>query len=160
MQPDTVEIEAARAKHALAFFYAVIIQHKSGNFKCREGKMSVNVAKAGAIIIAAVRQGRLQRPCVYRKAKGRRKYVKNQISSAAEALLSEKLTEEEADALKSEGFNFKNPTRRTRILAALYKKACGGDLSAIKELAVLISDTENEAAEPVVIIDDVGKKNI
>ena len=57
------------------------------------------------------------------------------------------------------GFNIKDPTRKTAVMIALYKKAAGGDLSAIKELRSIISEKETEKKESgraVVIIDDIG----
>ena len=60
---------------------------------------------------------------------------------------------------RSEGFNIKDPTRKTAVMIALYKKAASGDLSAIKELRSIISEKETEKKESgraVVIIDDIG----
>ena len=65
----------------------------------------------------------------------------------------------ERKSLKDEGFNIKDPTRKTAVMIALYKKAAGGDLSAIKELRSIISEKETEKKESgraVVIIDDIG----
>ncbi len=53
----------------------------------------------------------------------------------------------------------KNPTRKTAVMIALYKKAAGGDLAAIKELRSIVSEKEGEKpanGRAVVIIDDVG----
>ena len=74
-------------------------------------------------------------------------------------LLNERLSDAEAQSLKDEGFEVKNPTRKTAVMIALYKKAAGGDLSAIKELRSIISEKETEKKESgraVVIIDDIG----
>ena len=38
-------------------------------------------------------------------------------------LLNEKLSDAEVETLKSEGFEVKNPTRKTAVMVALYKKA-------------------------------------
>ncbi|MEE1074433.1 MAG: hypothetical protein U0K93_03025, partial [Acutalibacteraceae bacterium] len=46
-------------------------------------------------------------------------------------LLNERLSEAEAETLRSEGFEIKNPTRKTAVMVALYKKAASGDLSAL-----------------------------
>ena len=75
------------------------------------------------------------------------------------SLLNERLSDAEAESLKDEGFNNKDPTRKTAGMIALYKKAASGDLSAIKELRSIISEKENEKKESgraVVIIDDIG----
>lgn len=75
------------------------------------------------------------------------------------SLLNERLSDAEAESLKDEGFNIKDPTRKTAVMIALYKKAASGDLSAIKELRSIISEKENEKKESgraVVIIDDIG----
>ena len=74
------------------------------------------------------------------------------------SLLNERLSDAEAESLKDEGFDIKNPTRKTAVMIALYKKAAGGDLSAIK-LRSIISEKETEKKESgraVVIIDDIG----
>lgn len=74
-------------------------------------------------------------------------------------LLNERLSDAEAESLKDEGFNIKDPTRKTAVMIALYKKAASGDLSAIKELRSIISEKETEKKESgraVVIIDDIG----
>ena len=75
------------------------------------------------------------------------------------SLLNERLSDAEAESLKDEGFNIKDPTRKTAVMIALYKKAASGDLSAIKELRSIISEKETEKKEngrAVVIIDDIG----
>ena len=74
-------------------------------------------------------------------------------------LLNEKLSDAEAQSLKDEGFEVKNPTRKTAVMIALYKKADSGDLSAIKELRSIVSEKDSEktgTARAVTIIDDVG----
>ena len=74
-------------------------------------------------------------------------------------LLNERLSDAEAQSLKDEGFEVKNPTRKTAVMIALYKKAAAGDLSAIKELRSIVSEKETEKKESgraVVIIDDIG----
>lgn len=75
------------------------------------------------------------------------------------SLLNERLSDAEAESLKDEGFNIKDPTRKTAVMIALYKKAASGDISAIKELRSIISEKETEKKESgraVVIIDDIG----
>ena len=75
------------------------------------------------------------------------------------SLLNERLSDAEAESLKDEGFNIKDPTRKTAVMIALYKKAASGYLSAIKELRSIISEKETEKKESgraVVIIDDIG----
>ena len=75
------------------------------------------------------------------------------------AILNEKLSEEEIETFRSEGYAVKHPTRKTAVMIALYKKAATGDLSAIKELRSIVSEKETEKKESgraVVIIDDIG----
>ncbi len=75
------------------------------------------------------------------------------------SLLNERLSDAEAESLKDEGFDIKDPTRKTAVMIALYKKAASGDLSAIKELRSIVSEKETEKKESgraVVIIDDIG----
>ena len=75
-------------------------------------------------------------------------------------LLNERLSEAEAQSLRDEGFEIKNPTRKTAVMIALYKKAASGDLSAIKELRSIVSEKDSEkigTTRAVTIIDDVGK---
>ncbi|MGI6280457.1 MAG: hypothetical protein ACOYJS_07880 [Acutalibacteraceae bacterium] len=74
-------------------------------------------------------------------------------------LLNEKLSAEEALALREEGFEIKNPTRKTAVMIALYKKAVSGDLSAIKELRSIVSEKSDEkvpGSKAVMIVDDIG----
>lgn len=74
-------------------------------------------------------------------------------------LLNERLSDAEAQSLKDEGFEVKNPTRKTAVMIALYKKAASGDLSAIKELRSIVSEKDSEkigTTRAVTIIDDVG----
>lgn len=70
-------------------------------------------------------------------------------------LLSQKLTNEEKENLSLDGFSFSRPTRATCILVALFKKAAGGDMSAIKEVLSLVSPTEAKEKGEVTIIDNV-----
>ncbi len=74
------------------------------------------------------------------------------------SILNEKLSAEETQALKEEGFEVKNPTRKTAVMVALYKKAVTGDLSAIKELRSIVSEKKDEKPtdnRTVMIIDDI-----
>lgn len=74
-------------------------------------------------------------------------------------LLNERLSDAEAQSLKDEGFEVKNPTRKTAVMIALYKKAASGDLSAIKELRSIVSEKDSEkigTTRAVTIIDDLG----
>ena len=76
-------------------------------------------------------------------------------------LLNERLSDAEAQSLKDEGFEVKNPTRKTAVMIALYKKAAGGDLSAVKEIRSIVSEKgddkpESAGSRAVVIIDDIG----
>lgn len=80
------------------------------------------------------------------------------IQSELEALLSLKATEGERQELMEKGINVKNPTKLTLVTAALFFKAQGGDLSAIKEV---FSHLRGETAEKggVVFIDDIRSEN-
>lgn len=76
------------------------------------------------------------------------------------SILNEKLSDAEVQSLKDEGFNIKNPTRKTAVMIALYKKAAGGDLSAVKEIRSIVSEKgddkpESAGSRAVVIIDDI-----
>ena len=78
-------------------------------------------------------------------------------------LLNEKLSEEEAQSLREEGFEIKNPTRKTAVMVALYKKAASGDLQAIKELRSIVSEKSIEkpnGEKAVMIIDDIRSKDV
>ncbi len=73
-------------------------------------------------------------------------------------LLNERLSEAEADSLREEGFEIKNPTRKTAVMVALYKKAVSGELSAIKELRSIVSEKNEEKPtgnKAVMILDDI-----
>ncbi len=74
------------------------------------------------------------------------------------SLLNERLSDAEVEALKAEGYEIKNPTRKTAVMIALYKKASSGDLSAIKELRSIVSEKSDErpqGGKAVMIIDDI-----
>ena len=81
-----------------------------------------------------------------------------QLKSALNALLNERLSEQEAESLKDEGFNLKNKKRSAAIMIALYKKAAAGDLSAIKELRSIAGEEKNDTGvqRAVIIIDDIA----
>ncbi len=70
-------------------------------------------------------------------------------------LLRESASKEEEDKLLEMGIKVKRPTRMTVIAAALYKKASGGELAAIKELLSVIG--VGTAAGGVTLVDDIGK---
>ncbi len=72
-------------------------------------------------------------------------------------LLSVAATSDEKDSLLELGIKMKSPTKLTMVLAALYKKAAGGDLSAIKELLCRL-DPEETREKGVVLIDDIKGK--
>lgn len=73
-------------------------------------------------------------------------------------LLNERLSEAEVAQLNEEGFEIKNPTRKTAVMIALYKKASAGELSAIKELRSIVSEkneTGPQSGKAVMIVDDI-----
>ena len=79
------------------------------------------------------------------------------------SLLNERLSEAEVDSLKNEGYEVKNPTRKTAVMIALYKKASSGDLAAIKELRSIVSEKNDEnrlGGKAVMIIDDITNKDV
>lgn len=83
----------------------------------------------------------------------------NLFSTVLKKFLNERLSTAEEQSLKDEGFNIEKPTRKVAIIAALYKKAASGDLSAIKELRSMAGDTQITPNErSVKIIDDLGNQ--
>lgn len=86
-----------------------------------------------------------------------------QLYNTLKALLNEKLSDQEILSFREEGFKIKNPTRKTAVMIALYKKAAAGDLSAIKELRSIVSEKEDEKlpdSKAVIIVDDLKASNI
>ena len=78
------------------------------------------------------------------------------LKKIMESLLKQKASEKERVFLTELGFTIKNPTRQTVVMAALYKKAAAGDLSAIKELRAITGDSSLDICRGVVtIIDDI-----
>ena len=72
------------------------------------------------------------------------------------SLLDERLPKPEVQSLKDEGYKLKNPTRKTAVMIALYKKAISGDLSAIREIDSILSGNPTENYKgTVTIIDDI-----
>ena len=80
---------------------------------------------------------------------------KQDFSKILGRLLSTRATCEECEQLLAAGFNLKAPTKRPVVMAALYKKAAAGDLSAIKELLLRLSPDDNRDGKGVVFIDDI-----
>lgn len=78
-----------------------------------------------------------------------------ELSSEVVRLLRERASAEEEEKLKEMGLRISRPTRMTVIAAALYKKAAGGELAAIKELLSVIG--VGTAAGGVTLVDDIGK---
>ncbi len=70
------------------------------------------------------------------------------------SLLSSAASDGEKKQLDEQGIKCKSPTKLTVVLAALYKKAVGGDLSAIKELLCRMEPEERQE-RGVVLIDDI-----
>ena len=96
--------------------------------------------------------------CPYRlKSVGGVRAMKKQreLSDEVARLLREAASKEEEDKLLEMGIKVKKPTRMTVIAAALYKKASGGELAAIKELLSVIG--VGTAAGGVTLVDDIGK---
>ena len=82
----------------------------------------------------------------------KKKEIKNELSR----LLSQSASKEEEEKLRSMEINIKNPTRMTVIAASLYKKASGGELTAIKELLSIIGVSEGVSGG-VTLVDDISK---
>ncbi len=80
---------------------------------------------------------------------------KKELSDELQKLLSTAASKEETEKLKEMDISVKNPTRMTVIAASLYKKAAGGELSAIKELLSIIG--VGTATGGVTLVDDIGK---
>lgn len=80
----------------------------------------------------------------------------NDLKEQLQSLLSEKLKGEELKEFKNSGFKTTRPTRVSVVLSALYRKAAGGDMSAIKEVLSLLSDKTDVEKSEVTIIDNVG----
>ena len=70
-------------------------------------------------------------------------------------ILKSRASETEAQMLVDAGFEIKNPTKSAVIMAALYKKAAAGDLSAIKELRLILGEQEEALNTAVVIVDNI-----
>ena len=83
------------------------------------------------------------------------------FSKILKDILKSKASLEETEMLKSAGFEIKSPTKSAVIMAALYKKAASGDLSAIKELRLILGDEQNSDSldTAVVIVDDIKGNN-
>lgn len=80
---------------------------------------------------------------------------KKELKDELEALLKTKASKEEIEKLREMEVNIKNPTRMTVVAASLYKKAAGGELSAVKELLSIIG--VGSSAGGVTLVDDIAK---
>lgn len=87
----------------------------------------------------------------------RRQDVKKSFEKEMEELLCTKTSAEEEEELASLGIKVKNPTKQTVLAAALYKKAKGGDLSAIREIFAALKGKTGETGS-VIFIDDIKDK--
>lgn len=76
------------------------------------------------------------------------------LDSELSALLSLKLTQEEACDLSDRGFTVKHPTKMTLLAAALIEKGLKGDLSALREIVSRLSPEERSEGG-VILIDDI-----
>lgn len=81
----------------------------------------------------------------------KRRELKDEVAK----LLRSSASKEEEDKLLEMGIKVTKPTRMTVIAAALYKKASGGELAAIKELLSVIG--VGTAAGSVTLVDDINK---
>jgi len=84
------------------------------------------------------------------------------LNSTLKNLLNEKLSEQEVQSLKDEGFDLKIKKRSAAVMIALYKKAAAGDLSAIKELRSIAGEEQKDISvgKAVILIDDIGNKDV
>ena len=80
---------------------------------------------------------------------------KKSLTDSLDLVLSSAATPEETENLKELGIKVRRPTKLTVVLAALYKKAAAGDLSAINELLLRLSPDDNRDGKGVVFIDDI-----
>ena len=83
---------------------------------------------------------------------------KKSLTDSLDLILSSAATPEETENLKELGIKVRRPTKLTVVLAALYKKAAAGDLSAIKELRSIVSEKIEDkpiGAKAVMIVDDI-----
>lgn len=80
------------------------------------------------------------------------------LSCALKNVLRERMSEAEIESFRQEGFELKDPSRRTAVAIAVYKKAASGDLSAVKELRAMLAGSAQETFKgtAVRIIDDIG----
>ena len=76
------------------------------------------------------------------------------IEEELKTLLKLKATEKEKEQLLNSGINLKSPTKLTVLAAALYQKAAGGDLSALREVFARLGENVGDSGG-VVIIDDL-----
>ena len=76
-------------------------------------------------------------------------------------ILKSEVSETEEQMLIDAGFKIKKPTKSAVIMAALYKKAAAGDLSAIKELRLILNEEREDTAlnTAVVIVDNIRSEN-
>ena len=81
---------------------------------------------------------------------------KKELKSELMELLNLSASSEEVEVLQKLEINVKKPTRMTVIAAAIYKKAAGGELSAIKELLSIIGPTDGVSGG-VTLVDDIDK---
>lgn len=82
---------------------------------------------------------------------------KNSLQDEMRGLLAKKASDAERKILCDMGFFMKNPTRMTVLAAALYKKAAGGDLSSLREIASLVG-ADSTSQSGVILLDDIGNK--
>ncbi len=66
---------------------------------------------------------------------------------------------EEREFLSNMDIVLKRPTKMTVIAASLYKKAAGGELSAIKELLAVMENRGSDKVGGVTLVDDIGKSS-
>ena len=76
------------------------------------------------------------------------------IEEELKSLLKLKATEKEKEQLLNSGINLKSPTKLPVLAAALYQKAAGGDLSALREVFARLGENVGDSGG-VVIIDDL-----
>ncbi len=81
---------------------------------------------------------------------------KKDFSEELKQVLALPASEDEITRLSDMKITVKNPTRMTVIAASIYKKAAGGELSAIKELLSVIG-VGCDKTGGVTLVDDIGK---
>ncbi len=83
------------------------------------------------------------------------KNKKKKLSDCMSAILNLKVSETESEFLESLGIKKGNRDNKMLIAARLFEKASKGDISAIKEIRAMLSETEIDSGYLAEIIEAV-----